>query len=224
VAPRWDEITSLDDYLDATRRMSEPYTVPALGCDIIVLPPHVMSPAFDCASHFIAEGMIDIIKGGERVLDVGSGCGILSVIASRAGAAQVTALDINPHAVENTKLNFEAHNVVGDVLLGGAFGALRDEDSPFDLIVFHAPFTARTPRDYLEAGACDPGYRALKTVILDAHRYLRNDGHLIIGFSATDGDEQVLSDTIAASRFKEVERRTKEAYGEVYLFVVLGLK
>lgn len=43
--------------------------------------------------------MQDLIKGGERVLDVGTGSGILSICASKLGAAHCNAYDIDPTAV-----------------------------------------------------------------------------------------------------------------------------
>ena len=49
--------------------------------------------------------MQDIIKGGERVLDVGTGSGILSICASKLGALSCNAYDIDPIAVKVAKEN-----------------------------------------------------------------------------------------------------------------------
>ena len=49
--------------------------------------------------------MQDIIKGGERVLDVGTGSGILSICASKLGAAYCNAYDIDPVAVKVARDN-----------------------------------------------------------------------------------------------------------------------
>lgn len=51
--------------------------------------------------------MQDEIKGGERVLDVGTGSGILSICASKLGAASCNAYDIDPVAVKVAKENAE---------------------------------------------------------------------------------------------------------------------
>ena len=49
--------------------------------------------------------MQDEIKGGERVLDVGTGSGILSICASKLGAKSCNAYDIDPVAVKVAREN-----------------------------------------------------------------------------------------------------------------------
>ena len=49
--------------------------------------------------------MQDLIKGGERVLDVGTGSGILSICASKLGAESCNAYDIDPVAVKVAREN-----------------------------------------------------------------------------------------------------------------------
>jgi len=49
---------------------------------------------------------------GQRVLDYGCGSGILAMGAARFGAAEIVAVDIDPAAVESTRLNAHANQVV----------------------------------------------------------------------------------------------------------------
>lgn len=53
----------------------------------------------------------DNITGGERVLDVGTGSGILAIAASRLGVASVDACDLDPDAVKNARENVEKNCV-----------------------------------------------------------------------------------------------------------------
>ncbi len=68
--------------------------------------------------------MQDELKGGERLLDVGTGSGILSICASKLGAASCNAYDIDPVAVKVARDNALAdgcHNItvgVSDLLRG----------------------------------------------------------------------------------------------------------
>jgi len=57
-------------------------------------------------------GLLDkYVKDGCRVIDVGCGTGILSIIASKLGAAEVTAVDIDEVAVKVAKENLELNKV-----------------------------------------------------------------------------------------------------------------
>ena len=49
--------------------------------------------------------MQDVVVGGERVLDIGCGSGILSICASKLGAKSCNAYDIDPVAVKVTREN-----------------------------------------------------------------------------------------------------------------------
>ena len=67
------------------------------------------------------------------VLDVGSGSGVLSVAAARLGAAAVTAIDIDPAALDATLAN-AARNGVAD-LVDVRSTPLADLDGQYDLVV-----------------------------------------------------------------------------------------
>lgn len=64
------------------------------------------------------------ITPGERLLDVGTGTGVVAVTAARAGA-RVSALDLTPQLIEQARLNSSTAGVDVDWHLGDA------EDLPF---------------------------------------------------------------------------------------------
>lgn len=61
------------------------------------------SLAADCLESYIQEG--------DKVLDVGCGTGILSIVASKLGASEVLGIDIDDEAVTASIENLEANNV-----------------------------------------------------------------------------------------------------------------
>ena len=71
------------------------------------------------------------IAAGKRVLDIGSGSGLVGIAAAKAGAAGVLAADIDAFALAAIALNAAANGVTLDItgedLIGGA--------APFDLIL-----------------------------------------------------------------------------------------
>ncbi|MCI3919678.1 50S ribosomal protein L11 methyltransferase [Paenibacillus sp. TRM 82003] len=68
-----------------------------------------------------------VVQGGDHVIDVGTGSGILAVTAIRLGAERVLALDLDPVAVssarENAKLNGLEHAI--HVQLSDLLGAIK---------------------------------------------------------------------------------------------------
>ena len=80
------------------------------------------------------------VKAGERVLDVGTGCGILAIIAAKKGGS-VVAVDLNPFAVRCAKKNSVLNNVHDkiDFVQTSLFTALN-ETAKFNLISFNAPY------------------------------------------------------------------------------------
>jgi len=61
---------------------------------------------------------------GRRVLDVASGSGLVAVAAALAGAASVTANDIDPYALAAIALNARANGVTVDVRAGDVLDML----------------------------------------------------------------------------------------------------
>lgn len=54
----------------------------------------------------------------KAVLDLASGCGVVAIAAAKAGAARVTANEIDPMAIAAIRVNVEANAVEIDVELG----------------------------------------------------------------------------------------------------------
>ncbi len=85
---------------------------PAVEDLIIELDPGM---AFGTGTHpstvLCLEALEDSIHGGEYVIDVGTGSGILAVAAAKLGAGRVEAVDADPVAVEAAKTNVTANHV-----------------------------------------------------------------------------------------------------------------
>lgn len=77
----------------------------------------VISPAlaFGTGNHPSTKLAISLIEeqiqGGERVLDIGTGSGILSIVALKLGAREAIAIDKDSSAIENAILNARLNDV-----------------------------------------------------------------------------------------------------------------
>lgn len=94
--------------------MTRRVTTSVLGFSITV-PPTVFHPKYYFTSRFLGEYLSGLNLAGQRVLDAGSGSGVLSLAAASAGAS-VTSVDINPAAVEATIENARRNNLAGKIL------------------------------------------------------------------------------------------------------------
>lgn len=80
------------------------------------------------------QALESIITGGEQVIDVGCGTGVLSIAAAKLGAGSVLALDIDPVAVASANHNIVLNGVDARVTVREG-NLLRGVTEPVDVIV-----------------------------------------------------------------------------------------
>jgi ribosomal protein L11 methyltransferase len=85
------------------------------------------------ATRLLIEQLLKRIEGGERVLDVGCGSGVLGLCALRLGASRVMAFDIKAAAVEATRRNAEINGM--EQRVEAMFVPLGEIDGAFDVVV-----------------------------------------------------------------------------------------
>jgi release factor glutamine methyltransferase len=171
------------------------YEVRVLGITITVLP-GVWSPAYDWSGIFMIANFPDV--KGKDVLEIGCGSGLISVHAALSGARHVTAVDINPIAVENTRLNFSKFEIdFGSAHVSNGFAEVAGD---FDVVVFNAPYHGCRPGDMLEYACADEDYQSLRAFFSDVRTHLRPDGLVELGFSES-GDLKLFRSLIELHRF-----------------------
>lgn len=83
-------------------------------------------------------------KENERVLDMGTGCGIQGIIASKMGGV-VTSSDISEGSLKYARRNAELNGVDITLVKSDLF---EDIEGEFDLIMFNPPYLPTEPLDY----------------------------------------------------------------------------
>jgi len=104
------------------------------GIELVIDPRRAFGTGHHSTTQLVVEWLENHLSGGERVLDVGTGSGILSMAAVRLGAASALGIDNDPVAVECAR-DYARVNGFGDELdlRVGSFDDCADGD--FDIIV-----------------------------------------------------------------------------------------
>lgn len=182
----YDYTQSLMRSRDSRARTPGERTISLLGADWTLLP-DVFSPA-DSRSSLAHLDLIDFPVGGS-FLEIGSGTGVIAISAALAGCAAVTATDLSPAAVQNTKLNAERFGVADRLtcMESDVFDALP-ASAKFDVIYWHSSNVWAPPSldvDNVHVLAyVDPGYAAHQKFLRDAPGHVTPGGRILLAVSS----------------------------------------
>ncbi|HTX98454.1 MAG TPA: HemK2/MTQ2 family protein methyltransferase [Bacteroidota bacterium] len=181
----------------------------------LIIPVSVFHPGYFLSSRILAQeiGRMDLTS--TRVLDMGTGSGILALAAARKGAS-VLAVDINPEAVRAAAHN-AAENDLNDrivVKVSDLFDCVDQEQ--FDLVMWNPPFYPKEAVD-LASAAWNAGdrYGTIERFAHDLPRHLKQNGQCILILSS-DMDialvDGLLSHAGLQGSVKSVHRRFLESF------------
>lgn len=140
--------------------------------------PEVYPPSDD--SILLIESL-DVVPR-EKVLEVGCGSGVVSIHCAKNGC-YVTAVDVNPRAVELARRNAEANGTDIRVLESDVYGNV---DGVFDTIVFNLPYLPVDEEGLLAkawSGGPD-GLGPLPRLLEGAPDHLVPDGRVVVVVSS----------------------------------------
>jgi len=127
------------------------------------------------------------IENSKNVLDIGTGSGILAIIAGVMGAKEIVATDIDPVACETAKINLQKNNITADVRCGDLLDCVTEK---FDII------TANIIVD------------VLLILLKDAVQFLNEDGVLILS-GILEEKVQIIVDAAEKAGFKLCEKTSE---------------
>jgi len=170
------------------------------------VPGGVYKPAED--TFLLAENLH--VNSSETVLDMGTGCGLLAILAAEK-AERVFAVDISPYAARCASANARLNGVHDriHVVCGDLFNPLRN-GVKFDVIIFNAPylpsesFRGRFRRGgWLELAwsGGEGGRGVIDRFVLEASRRLRRGGHILL-LQSTLSDEEATMRRFRAAGLK----------------------
>ena len=103
----------------------------------------------------------EVVKSGETVADIGTGSGILAIVAAKLGAQKIYAVDLDKKAAEIAEENCR-HNSVEDIIDVKQMDRFSELNQKFNLIVANILTKVILP------------------MIPQAPKYLKSGGHLIL--------------------------------------------
>ena len=189
------EPVEVDERLAIVAPFHDP--TPFAGRELIIIQPQM---SFGTGHHqttfLVSKLMLDLEHMPEKVLDMGTGTGVLAILAEKRGATAILAIDIEPWSVENTIENGARNNCTCIRTATGDIDLVRETD--FGLIL------ANINKNVLKRHL--PAY----------FKALSNGGLLILsGFFVSDAPEMIgLAQELG---FVHVETAEKETWAAIKL-------
>lgn len=146
---------------------------PADHLDVVIEPGSAFGLGDHPTTRLSAAAVDRLVRPGARVLDVGCGTGVLSVVAARRGAGTVVAIDLSPAAVEATVDN-AIRNAATRAIVASTT-PIAEVPGAFDLVV---------------ANILAP---ELVAMAADLRRLTAPDGHLVVSGILADGHDHVVA-------------------------------
>ncbi|WGG49876.1 methyltransferase [Rugamonas sp. DEMB1] len=131
------------------------------------------------------------VKPGESTLDVGTGSGVIAVFSCYAGAAKVTAVDINPAALKSAKHNARLHGFdkIMRVKRSNLFDQLRGET--FDVITANLPFRDKEAPDVVARSQWDTDFQTNTRFFQQVGAHLKPGGRIYFAHSNFGAVKQI---------------------------------
>ena len=140
---------------------------PGRGLDIAIEPGAAFGLGDHPTTRLCAAAVDRLVRPGDRVLDVGCGTGVLSIVAACLGAGAVEAIDISPAAVEQTVDNAVRNGVTATV--SASTTPLHDVAGRYDLVVANVPAPELVAMAVDLRGTVAPHGRLIVSGVLAAH-------------------------------------------------------
>ncbi len=175
------------------RRQAVPERILTDGL-VVDVPAGVYHPLPDSSSEFFIRNIKAMDWSRiEKTLEIGAGCGIISLFMAANWPAKAVATDISPIAVQATLDNAELNGLSLTAFQSDLFEKIEEGD--FDLIVFNTPMIDKTPENDIEKySLCDPHGLITESYLRQARHHVSKDGLII--FSICNNSAYEVMDSI----------------------------
>jgi HemK-related putative methylase len=142
-------------------------------------------------------------EGISKTLEIGAGCGAISLYIASKWRCRVVASDISSEAVESVKHNADLNGLKIDIIQSDLFKNIEERD--FDLIIFNTPLIDQEPESSIERySLCDPEGRIVGAFLREARNHVKKSGLIIFSLCSNSAYE-VMDDLTLRFRIVALE-------------------
>lgn len=168
--------------VDGRLRIRAPFHEPAPAgvTEVVLMPKMSFGTGHHATTRLMARAVLDLHVAGRSGLDMGSGTGVLSIVAVKCGAAHMDAVDIDDWADANCRENIAANGTADRItpILGDV---RRIAGRRYDFILANINRNILTADMPAYAAALAPGGDLLMSGFLEA------DGPAVVSAAAAQG-------------------------------------
>jgi len=186
----------------------------------VIVEPGVFYPRFVFSTKLLLDFLDERDLSGKKFLELGAGCGIVSLLAARKGAI-VTASDINPGAIANIKQNALRNHLELNIIQSDLFKNIQEKD--FDLIVIAPPYYPKDPKDFSEmAWFCGKDFDYFKSLFPKLTPFASSSREILMILSE-DCNIEKIKEIAGKSGFEFLLQKQVKRVGEWnYIFRIMG--
>ncbi len=107
-------------------------TLTGVQHELVITPMMSFGTGHHATTRLMVQQLRGLIRPGDRVLDFGTGTGVLAILAQKLGAGEVVGIDIEDWSIENARENAGV-NLVSDITF--LIGDRIEVEGPFDKIL-----------------------------------------------------------------------------------------
>lgn len=143
-------------------------------------PAGIYHPTPDSSSEFFIRNLREMKSERiKSVLEIGAGCGAISLYIAARWNATITASDISPAAVEAIQHNAAQNGLRIDIVESDMFEQIPKRK--YDLIIFNAPLIDKMPENAIEQySLCDPSGVITRSYLRGSRNFLNKNGLAIV--------------------------------------------
>lgn len=172
--------------------------------------PTVFPPFLTISTKILLEFSETLSLKEKTFLELGCGCGILSICSAKNGAL-VTATDINTMALEALTTNASRNEVALEIIESNLFDELQTKT--FDFIFINPPYYPKEPKSVAEkAWFCGESFEYFEKLFLQLPKFSNLDNKIYM----------ILSEDCQLQKIKAIALKNAMAFELVFEKKVLG--